>query len=339
MSWDALRGKVVILEFWTTWCAGCLPAMEHLHGVAEKLAGRPVQVVAITDEGDRVVTWFLGRHPAPRLWIGLDADRATFDAFGVGPVPCTFIVGPTGRIVAITHPQNVTPEAVEAALAGKDLDLPVVEPGYPPIPAGEEAGPRAVLRQAPPGRGEFTQSFAQGWVSWTGRPSDLLESAFQVSPALIELETELPRGLFTADVRMPEGRESDLLPTVQRTILSSLNLTATWKEKEEEVLVLRTVPGPNELRPSQSRMGKVQGGAASIDATAFEISKLVDKLGDWTGLPVIDETGLEARYDYFLGWDPQKPETLDSGLAKLGLKTVREKRRVKVLVVRTAGEG
>src|SRR5262245_37427861 len=62
-SWDALQGKVVVLEFWATWCGPCITAIPHLNELADAFKDKPVQFIAITDEDEKVVAPFLKRKP------------------------------------------------------------------------------------------------------------------------------------------------------------------------------------------------------------------------------------------------------------------------------------
>ena len=39
-TWETLKGKAVVLEFWATWCAPCVEQIPHLNELADKLAGK-----------------------------------------------------------------------------------------------------------------------------------------------------------------------------------------------------------------------------------------------------------------------------------------------------------
>src|SRR5688572_28662197 len=61
-EWGKLRGKVVVLEFWATWCGPCVAAMPHMNGLADRYKGK-VQFIEITDEGRETVAPFLAKRP------------------------------------------------------------------------------------------------------------------------------------------------------------------------------------------------------------------------------------------------------------------------------------
>ena len=49
-DWPSLKGKVVVLEFWATWCAPCIAEIPHLNEFATSLAASNVQFISVDDE-------------------------------------------------------------------------------------------------------------------------------------------------------------------------------------------------------------------------------------------------------------------------------------------------
>ncbi|MCX5795070.1 MAG: TlpA disulfide reductase family protein [Elusimicrobia bacterium] len=116
-GWSGLRGKLVVVEFWATWCDSCVEEQPHLNALAEKFQGRPVQFLSVTADSESEVRKFLKTH---RLagWIGLDLDGAASEAFGVHGLPHTVILNAQGEVLGETYPELLTAERLEAMLAG-----------------------------------------------------------------------------------------------------------------------------------------------------------------------------------------------------------------------------
>ena len=96
-----LKGKIVFLKFWTTWCAACvaeMPAMQKLH---QKLSGKDVTIVAINiKEPLSRVKDFVAAHKLTFVTL-LDTDGDITQKFNVFATPTTFIFGKSGRLIDI----------------------------------------------------------------------------------------------------------------------------------------------------------------------------------------------------------------------------------------------
>ena len=93
----ALRGKVVLLNFWATWCEPCLeemPAMERLSR-AYRERGLAVLAVSVDREGASVVRTFLKRHALSFL-VGLDPQQAVARLYRIWALPSTMILSRKG---------------------------------------------------------------------------------------------------------------------------------------------------------------------------------------------------------------------------------------------------
>jgi thiol-disulfide isomerase/thioredoxin len=92
------RGKVVLVNFWATWCAPCLEEMPSIERLRAALQGRPFAVLAVNvGEGGRVARDFAQKMPLgfPLL---LDRDTRTSRAWGARVLPASFVVGPDGKL-------------------------------------------------------------------------------------------------------------------------------------------------------------------------------------------------------------------------------------------------
>jgi thiol-disulfide isomerase/thioredoxin len=95
------RGKVVLINFWATWCPPCIDEMPSLEKLYQKLKGQPFVMLAINQwEDEERVFEFMGElSTIPNFPILFDPDSKVSAAFGVQGLPSSFIVDKQGRIV------------------------------------------------------------------------------------------------------------------------------------------------------------------------------------------------------------------------------------------------
>jgi len=124
-TWAALRGKVVVLEFWATWCPTCVRCIPHFNALADELKGKPVQFIAITDEPKDKVVAFLAGHPI-HGWVGLNTSGSMFRSYGIEGRPMTIIVRPDG--------------VVDARISPFDSSLPIGASNLLALAAGRPSG-------------------------------------------------------------------------------------------------------------------------------------------------------------------------------------------------------
>lgn len=93
-----LRGKIVLLNFWATWCPPCNDEMPELVELAKAYEGKGVVFVAMNpDESPDAVRAWLAHHDDVRPYIGLStADSAS--AFRVEALPTTYVIDAQGNV-------------------------------------------------------------------------------------------------------------------------------------------------------------------------------------------------------------------------------------------------
>ncbi|RLB76279.1 MAG: TlpA family protein disulfide reductase [Deltaproteobacteria bacterium] len=100
VSLSQYRGKVVILNFWATWCPPCreeMPSMERLYQ-KYKDQGLVILAVSADENGKKAVSQFLQKTPYS-FPILLDSDNIAQNAYGVFRFPESFIIDRNGMVV------------------------------------------------------------------------------------------------------------------------------------------------------------------------------------------------------------------------------------------------
>ena len=103
---SAYRGKVVVLNFWATWCIPCRKEMPDLAAIQNEYAALGVQVVgasadALTDR-QKVVTFIKETGINFPVWVGATTEE--MKRFGLGPaLPGTVVIGRDGKLLAVKN--------------------------------------------------------------------------------------------------------------------------------------------------------------------------------------------------------------------------------------------
>ena len=93
-----LRGQVVFVNFWATWCPPCREEMPAMQRLKEKMAGAPFALLAVNyGEGNARVEAFLQKVPVD-FTILLDRDAAVSKRWQARVLPFTVVIDPAQRI-------------------------------------------------------------------------------------------------------------------------------------------------------------------------------------------------------------------------------------------------
>jgi thiol-disulfide isomerase/thioredoxin len=95
---SALKGKVVLVNYWATWCEPCIDEMPSIERLRKKMKGRPFEVLAVNygESADRVSA-FIAKMKLS-MPVLLDPYKNSVDAWKVRGLPMTFLVDAAGRV-------------------------------------------------------------------------------------------------------------------------------------------------------------------------------------------------------------------------------------------------
>ena len=120
VSNESLKGKVVLLDFWATWCVPCRKSMPELQALHDKFGSRGLSVIgaSIDENGLAKVKKFVAARKFTYP-IAVDSERnPAWNAFRVKAIPAAYLMNREGQIVA---------QRTGAAPTGKDLEVRLEE--------------------------------------------------------------------------------------------------------------------------------------------------------------------------------------------------------------------
>ncbi|MGA9072145.1 MAG: redoxin domain-containing protein [Terracidiphilus sp.] len=114
ISMDGLAGKVVLIDFWATWCGPCREALPHIQSIAKKFDGQPFVVLSVSLDGDDA-KWKTFVEKNGMTWLQYrdgGFNGSISKQFNVTAIPATFTIDADG----VLEDQHVGDASIEGKL-------------------------------------------------------------------------------------------------------------------------------------------------------------------------------------------------------------------------------
>ena len=351
-----LKGKVVVLEFWATWCGPCVATIPHLNELTEQFADDDVQFISINyGESPAVVESFLRRRPIAG-WVALDLDMSLRDTFEITSIPRTIIVGRDGRIAADMYPKFLVAEHIQSVLDGEPLDpMNLREVDFDVVPVDREAirpAAEAWLKPSDPGVSRITLISGDDLIQLSNVDArslvrnvvNLTDETGTYHPGRrIEIDAVFPDTQQTYDLIVslpkPNGKAARLLAWTLTAEAFGVEQTREMREVDVYVL-MPTEDGPaNAAVESDVDPAMGPNFRVNIELTQATPERLAAAFHNHLDRPVV--AGFEGEpLDVSFSFSrvnfnrEQRKAIIDDELANLGLKLVPGRRELEFVVVR-----
>ena len=329
-SLEELKGKVVVLEFWATWCEPCVDAIPALNQLEERFRGQPVVFLHITDESEAAVLEFL-KTQRINGWVAPEAGAEVFKAFRVYGRPYTVVLDKAGAVASFPRSGGLTVEVLMRLLAG-------------------QPGPEPAAQVSPSTGAALAEFYLSKSASHSGTaqygPASLNASAMPLEYALewlygridkFDIKPEARAAMaasYDIRLRLPVEREARKKDFFLKGLESALGLKVARSEREAEVYVLRKAyGGPINVKERRDYGGtELNGAVLEVKGGGFNV--LAGRLKEVLRRPVLDETREAGPYEYSFELDSDDPRVIDVQLQRqLGLRLSLLKRRITVVEV------
>jgi len=339
-NWASLKGKVVVLEFWATWCSPCVASLPHLNQLVGSLDPTKFQFISIDDEEKKAIETFLTRKKMSG-WVGVDTSGSVFARYGVTSRPTTIIVGGSGKIIAVTDIDSVSTADLQAVAQGKTVAfkpvMEITETRVPPRPSAEHPLFAVSVSKASPDAKMSRVNHPPTGTDLLGEDADsLITDVFNVWGDRYFLKDPLPEGRYDVRVNSADVPQAAIDSVVRQAVLAALNLQIQSKTLTRPAYILRATDASKKLLSRSASTHAVKRGYwhskfllmnGTMDDLAYVLA---------TGLetPVLNETGIDGTYDARFEVAGEDVDSLNAALKKtLGLQLVPGNQQMSITVL------
>lgn len=126
---ESLKGKIVVLDFWATWCSPCVAAFPENNALYAKYKDKDVVFIAITDDPKEKLENFLKKITID-FCVGRDDDKQEFKNYNVTGRPAMFVINRDGMIV---HRSNHLSEETLLEVINTNAVAPEQKSNHPEV--------------------------------------------------------------------------------------------------------------------------------------------------------------------------------------------------------------
>lgn len=116
---QSLKGKIVVLDFWASWCGPCMAEAPHMVNLYNQYAARGVNFVGVNFDQDKAAMEAAVRNKGllwPQVWDGKGMEGPLASAWGLEAIPQVVILSREGVVLWAGHPAEI--DAPLAAAVG-----------------------------------------------------------------------------------------------------------------------------------------------------------------------------------------------------------------------------
>lgn len=342
-----LKGEIVILEFWATWCAPCIKHFPKINDLSAAYSDKGVTFISITPESPEIVERFLKRKPL-NTWVAVDSDRSVVEYFGVYAYPTTIVIDKEGIVLDYIRPEQLTSAYLDGLLEGKALSVNNTSKRTVLLSNASSGTSEANKNSRKPTYKVIIEEVDSGTPEggMTGKSMGILKTngwslkktiafASNISEPLVVGPDSLLSKKFFIDVQLPRGKPELLDELLLDAIQNKFGFKTT-SENRQIVTYEMTAPDgiSKNLYASKSESGHFSTDDGILAASNWKLNALVSTIEETLGVSVDDQTGLTGKYDFNLYWDHEDPQSIIEAVSsQMGLTLTKKTISQRVVVV------
>lgn len=346
-----IKSKPIVLAFWGTWCAPCIPEITKL-GKLQKQFGDKVQIIAVSNDNENKLKYFLQKRPS-KIWFASDPSDNLWNIFGLVEADHSALIDKNGKVVSITTTDLVDSSVIQKLINEKSIALKqnrgsqVLSRNVDPINLDSSTIYSFVIQPELKGISSMMKRpnsgvFANRRITIINLvPFVILKEAFGIS-TIKRVVFNTKQDSVTSfedplcvDLIIFNNDKKRLETTLQKELNNHLPVKGELQKRIVPCYTLRPIEGKKLFinETSDSTNNYFANGLA-FEGQDVPMKTVVSYLENELHYPIYDATGLTKHYNIKFSKNNIEPlQSSKENLAKLGLELVEDKKEMDVLVI------
>ncbi|GHB34913.1 hypothetical protein GCM10008106_15320 [Mongoliitalea lutea] len=337
-------GKLILIDFWATWCAPCVASMPHLELLQEEFK-EDLFIIPVSVEDVERVNKFIAKKTY-NLKFSIDPENELRSLFPFRIIPHAVLIDQYGEVLAITDPKHVTTELISNYLNGEKIQLStkkdrvefdLVKDDLFELPSnviqsfivlGEFEGLPSFQKGASVGeyqnrrvsfinqsiRGMYQYVYNKGW------------RRFQI----MDKDTRmLEDDIYSVDLVIENPNEQELKATLMMNLKEQFGLEIDTIHVESEIVLLY-IEDENRLPEKSNQSSPYQASGdyfKSKGASLADFAGYLEQFGV-IGAIVVSDFQEDVFFEIDFQFEPENPDSFWESLRNIGLNLKKERRGV-----------
>ncbi|MFT3826635.1 MAG: TIGR03435 family protein [Chitinophagaceae bacterium] len=342
--------KILILNFWGTWCAPCLPEMDSLAKLQAKNTG--IQVIGVSNDNTTRLQNYLKKKPSS-IWLASDTNSYLYQTFAFNYVGQSAIINAQNKIIALVRTDSINQKLIDKLLrnekvvssaeTGNKIDIETADPFGVDSAVGFQVTLSGYKKGIPSSSKSYWKTPMDGRrkTYFNVCLTSIIRDAYDLSYK--QLIYEVPEEsvcdfknkdmLYCFDL-IVKPAQKDSFSIIMRDLLQRFSPIKFRHEKRKiPVFVLSRETGAADWKESAEKESTYSFSGRGFKGVAILMKPFADYISNELDLPVVDETGLAGKYDIATENVLRTPDEINAALKKLGLKVEKTEREMDVVVI------
>lgn len=339
LALSELRGKIVVIEFWATYCAPCIPSLKHFDKLQAQF-GDAVKFIAISEESREKIDAFMLKKGHDNISFATDLNRKLNDMFYHHFIPHTVVIDQDGVVQAFCSPDEIDQFVIGKLINREPVSFTMKheyqEASYTQSTNVLQNYDQPIIINKPKNQSykiEFS-NYKEGYATEFVKESSTEYKFINCPLTLIYqilYDQKTSRVLLDVNDKSKYSFENQNLYCFELSVPDYLgkNIQEVGLQQLESLFPLKSKMEARIQKVFSIQKLDLQGATNSIDSTGIiqkgltikDLMNYLESNPQLVGnLPIINESGLPDNTILDLDWFQNYPDSIENRLRTLGLR-------------------